>query len=144
MHELSKYVWHATGESQPFGWENLFSAKKYVKTAFPSLDICEHPYSVTCIEFNEYVSRGVWETLAISFLIYQSQKHVCRSLLSSKTTPCLKAKSTKRLTYKKLVFCFPQNLFRVWCRKSISRLFLNKCKVFKNFCEKVQLASPET
>ena len=33
----------------------------------------------------------------------------------------------------KLVFCFPRNLFRVWHRKSISWLFLNKCKLFKNF-----------
>ena len=28
MHKLSKYLWHAVGESQPFGQENLFSPKK--------------------------------------------------------------------------------------------------------------------
>ena len=31
MHKLSKYVWHAKGESRPLGRENLFSKKKYLK-----------------------------------------------------------------------------------------------------------------
>ena len=34
MHKLSKYVWHAMGESRPFGRKNLFSKKKHLKTAF--------------------------------------------------------------------------------------------------------------
>ena len=34
MHKLSKYVWHAIGESWPFGRENLFSQKKPRNSVF--------------------------------------------------------------------------------------------------------------
>ena len=41
---LSKYVWHAKGESRLFGRENLFSPKKHLKTAFFSGQILASPH----------------------------------------------------------------------------------------------------
>ena len=37
-------VWHAIGESQPFGWENLFRPKKHLKTAISRRKISASPH----------------------------------------------------------------------------------------------------
>ena len=43
-HSFFKYVWHAIGESRPFGRQNLFSPKKHLQTAIFRRKILASPH----------------------------------------------------------------------------------------------------